>query len=39
MINAYASEANPINITYGDAINLAKSVLPDDIKNKKEIVQ
>jgi len=32
MINTYASEVNPTNITYEDAINLAKSVLPDDIK-------
>lgn len=28
----YASEVNPTNITYNEAIKLAKSVLPDDIK-------
>lgn len=28
----YASEVNPTNVTYEDAIKLSKSVLPDDIK-------
>ena len=28
----YASEVNPTKVTYEDAIKLAKSVLPDDIK-------
>lgn len=33
---SFASEVNPISVTYDQAIELAKKVLPDDIKKESE---